>query len=328
MNSAYKTKQLTEGAMMAVLTAIFTLIGTFIPILNTLTVIIITSPIIFLIMRNNFSTGVLSSLVAAFLVTVIAGPLTGLFFYIQFMFLALAYGYLIKKEASVARILSIGTIISTLATLVVILLVMLTSQISIDEQKAVFNESMDRMITQYEEAGLFRDLEAQGMSKDEIRDLLATITKFITNIIPTLLIIASALTAILNYIFARFLLKKFHYKLPVFPPFREWRIPWYYIWGFLGAWTILLLGDYVENQWVMVLGQNILIAYGAAFFVTGLSIMAYTFKNLQISPVARVLFVLAIFFLFQNIVIITAMVGLLDTLFDIRQRIKKRKDDI
>lgn len=313
---------------MAVLTAIFTLIGTFIPILNTLTVIIITSPIIFLIMRNNFSTGVLSSLVSAFLVTVIAGPLTGLFFYIQFMFLALAYGYLIKKEASVARILSIGTIISTLATLVVILLVMLTSQISIDEQKAVFNESMDRMITQYEEAGLFRDLEAQGMSKDEIRDLLATITKFITNIIPTLLIIASALTAILNYIFARFLLKKFHYKLPVFPPFREWRIPWYYIWGFLGAWTILLLGDYVENQWVMVLGQNILIAYGAAFFVTGLSIMAYTFKNLQISPVARVLFVLAIFFLFQNIVIITAMVGLLDTLFDIRQRIKKRKDDI
>lgn len=327
MNSAYKTKQLTEGAMMAVLTALFTLIGTFIPLLNTLTVIIITSPIIFVIMRNNFSTGVLSSLVAGFLVTVIAGPLTGLFFYIQFMFLALAYGYLIKKEASVARILSVGTIISTLATIVVILLVMISSQISLDDQKAVFNESMDRMITQYEEAGLFKDLEAQGMSKEEIRDLLATITKFITNIIPTLLIIASALTAILNYIFARFILKKFNYKMPAFPPFREWRIPWYYIWGFLAAWTILLLGDYIDNQWILVLGQNILIAYGAAFFVTGISLMAYTFKNMQISPVARVLFVFAIFMLFQNIVIITAIVGLLDTLFDVRQRIKKRKDD-
>lgn len=328
MNSAYKTKQLTDGAMMAVLTALFALLGTFIPLLNTLTVMVIASPTIFVIMRNNFSTGVLSSLVAAFLVTIIAGPLTGLFFYIQFMFLALAYGYLIKNQASVAKTLSIGTIISTGATILVILLVMMTSQISLEDQKIVFYDSMETMIDQFEEAGLFNDLERQGYSNEEIREMLNVMTKFITNVLPTMLVIASAVTAILNYVFARFLLKKFQYKLPSFPPFREWRIPWYYIWGFLAAWTILLMGDLIDNQWILVLGQNILIAYGAAFFVTGMAVMAYIFKNLQISPIARVFFVFAIFMLLRSIVVITAFIGLMDTLFDSRKKLSNRKDSV
>ena len=85
MSSIYKTRQLTEGAIMAVITAIAALLGTFIPLLNALTVMVITAPIIFVIVRNNLSTGVLSSIVAAFLVGIIAGPIASIFFYIQFI---------------------------------------------------------------------------------------------------------------------------------------------------------------------------------------------------------------------------------------------------
>ena len=326
MSSAIKTKQLTEGAIMAVITAVFALIGTFIPLISTLTVMVITAPVIFVIVRNNFSTGVLSSVVAGFLVTVIAGPIAGLFFYIQFMFLALAYGYLIKKKASVAKILTLGTVISVAATILVFLLVMLTGQLSFDDQKAMFYESMDRMITQFEENGMFKELEEQGYSKTEIREMVDNMTTFVTNIIPTLIVIASALTAILNFIFSRLLLKKFKYKVPSFPKFTEWRLPWHFIWGFIVAWAVLLFGDMINNQWILVIGQNVLIAYGAAFFVMGLSTMAYIFKNAEISPFARVAFVFFIFFLFQSIVVITAFLGLMDMLLDTRKKIAQRKE--
>ncbi len=327
MNSAFKTKQLTEGAIMAVITAVFALIGTFIPLINTLTVMVITAPIIFVIVRNNFSTGVLSTIVAGFLVGVIAGPITALFFYIQFMFMALAYGHLFKKEASVAKMLSVGTLISVAGTILVFLLIMVTGQLSFDDQKAVFDETMERTIIQYEKAGLFKELESQGYTKEEIRELLNNMIKFITNIIPTLIVIASAVTAILNLIFSRMLLKKFHYKVPSFPKFTEWRLPWYYIWGFIVAWGVLLFGDLISNSWILIIGQNILIAYGVAFFIMGLSTMAYIFKNAEISPILRIVFVFLIFFLLQSIVVITAFVGLIDMLLDTRKKIAQRRGD-
>lgn len=327
MNSAFKTRQLTEGAIMAVITAVFALIGTFIPLISTLTVMVVTAPIIFVIVRNNFSTGVLSTIVAGFLVGIIAGPITALFFYIQFMFLALAYGYLFKKKASVAKILSTGTLVSVIATVIVFLLVMAVGQLSFEDQKEVFDEAMERVIVQYEEAGLFKDLENQGYSQDDIRVMLDNMIKFITNIIPILIIIASALTAILNFIFARLLLKKFHHKVPPFPKFTEWRMPWNFIWGFILAWAILLLGEYISSSWVLIIGQNILIAYGVGFFIMGLSTMAYIFKYSEVSPVMRIAFVFIIFFLLQSIVVITAIVGLIDMLFDTRKKIAQRKGD-
>ena len=326
MNTIYKTRQLTEGAIMAVITAVVALLGTFIPLINTLTVMVITAPIIFVIVRNNISTGVLSSVVAAFLVGVIAGPIASLFFYIQFMFLAIVYGYLFTKKSSLATFLTAGTVVSVTATILVFLLVMVTGQISFEEQKAVFNEAMERTIIQYEESGVFDDLESQGYSKEDIRVMLDEMIKFVINIIPTIIVIASALTAILNFIFARLLLRKFDHKVPNFPKFTEWRLPWNFIWGFIVAWAVLLFGDIISSPIILVIGQNVLIAYGAAFFIMGLSTMAYVFKNAEISPIARVAFVFLIFFLFQSIVIITAFIGLLDLLLDTRKKIAERKE--
>jgi len=327
MSAAFKTKQLTDGAIMAVLTAVFALLGTFIPVINTITIMIITAPIVLVIVKNNLSTGILSSIVAAFLVGIIAGPITALFFYIQFMILALVYGYLFKKKANVAKILSLGTLVSVIGTILVFLLVMFTGQLSFEEQKTVFYETMERTIVQYENAGFFDDLEEDGYTKEQIRDMLDNMIKFLTNIIPTIVIIASALTAILNFIFSRLLLKRFNFKVPVFPKFTEWRMPWSYIWGFLIAWAVLLFGDVISASWILIIGQNILIAYGAAFFIMGLSTIAYIFKNVEIPPIARIIFVFLIFFLFQSIVVITAFIGLLDMIFDTRTKISKRKEE-
>ena len=327
MTSTFKTRQITEGAIMAVITAVFALIGTFIPLLNTFTFIVITTPVIFVIVRNNMSTGILASIVAAFLVTIFAGPIIAIFFYLQFMLMALAYGYLIKNKKSVALILTTGTVVSVIGTVIVFILIALTGQLNFAQQQEVFYETIDRTIEQYERTGLLSDLEEQGFTQEEIREMLDGVIAFIINIIPVLVVIASALTAILNFIFASFFLRKFQHTVPAFPKFSEWKLPWYSIWGFLGAWVLVLLGDVLEYNIIMILGQNVLIAYGAAFFITGISTVAYIFKNAELSPMLRIAFVIIVVFMFQSIVVITAMIGLLDLLFDVRTRMKKRKEE-
>ncbi len=312
---------------MAVITAVFALIGTFVPLLNTFTFMVIATPIIFVIVRNNFSTGILSSLVAAFLVGIFAGPIIALFFYLQFMLLALVYGHLIKKESSVAKILSAGTVVSVVGTIIVFALIALTGQLNFAQQQEVFYETIDRTIEQYERTGMLSDLEEQGFTQEEIREMLDGVIRFIINIIPVLIVIASALTAILNFIFASMFLRKFQYKVPKFPKFSEWKLPWNSIWGFLGAWIILLLADVLNNSMLMVISQNILIAYGAAFFITGISTVAHIFKNAELSPLLRIAFVIIVVFMFQSIVVITAIIGLLDLLFDVRKRMMKRKEE-
>lgn len=98
------TKGLGEGAMMAALTAIFAMSGIYIPFLSVLTMLIVAVPITLVIVRNNFKIGAISSVVAGFLVATLAGPLMAVTFYIQFMSLALVYGYLFKRKLKLVKL--------------------------------------------------------------------------------------------------------------------------------------------------------------------------------------------------------------------------------
>lgn len=318
MQKLVSPRALAEGALMAAITAIIALIGTFLPLINFFTFLIIAVPIIIVVIRNNLTTGVISSIVATFIVAVLAGPLIALFFYLQFMPLALTYGYLFKYNYSAGKILAIGTLIAVICTILIMLLSMFIGQIDIEMQKQALYETVDRTIKIYEDYGMMDQFTQQGISKVELKTMLNDMVGFFIRVFPALLIIGSVFTAATHFIMARIILKKFGHDVPGFPPFSQWHLPWYAIWGLILGWAGFLLGDIYQQDIIRVLGQNIMITYGVVLLILGLSVVAHYFKKLNLSSLTRILIIMTGILFLSGFMVVIILIGMFDLVFDHR----------
>lgn len=319
MPNSLSTKVLVESALLAGITAIIALAGMFIPLFNFLTLLVTAVPIIIAVVRNDFYAGFLASLIAAFLIFVLAGPIQSILFYIQFMLMALAYGYMFKKQISIGKILVIGTTITVISTLLILGLMMFVSNIDWQQQKEMLLNTVDETLQLYEKYGVLQQLEEQGISQAELKKNLLASLRIFLRVIPAMLILASILSSIVNFVVAKFFLRRIGFQVEKFPPFTEWRLPWYTIWGLIIGWGSFLLGDYLQQDFFVIVGQNILIAYSIILFVLGLSVISFFFKKRKISILGRLFFILLVILMLQPMVLITVFLGMFDLVLDYRK---------
>lgn len=320
-------RSMVEGALLAVITAILALIGTFLPIASFFTFLVVAVPIIVANVRNTLLTGILASFVAAFLVATLTGPITAMFFYLQFMVMALAYGYLFKNKYSSGKILAVGTFVAALSTILIIALTMLVGQIGLEQQKQALFEAVDRTMNIYEEYGMLEQFKEQGISKEQLHTMLTDMVKLFIRVLPAFLIIGSVFTAVTHFIMARVALKRLGHDIPNFPPFSQWHLPWYTVWGLIGGWISYLLGDIYSQDILRIIGQNILIAYAMVLLVLGMSVIAFYIKKFQVSRINRLFMLLAIIFMFNGFVVVTLLIGMFDLVLDHRKLKRKAKND-
>lgn len=318
MQKLLSPRSLTEGALMAAITAIIALIGNFLPIISVFSFLIIAVPIIIVIIRNNLTTGVIASIVATFLVAVLMGPITAFFFYLQFMPLALAYGYMFKNEYSAGKILAIGTFVAVVSTILLMLFTMILGQMDFEQQKLALQETVDRTIALYEDYGLMDRFEEQGLSKADLHTMLTNVVNFFIRVLPALLIIGSVFTAATHFLMARVILKRFGHQVPHIPPFSQWHLPWYVVWGLIAGWAGYLIGDFYHQEVLRVLGQNILITYGVILFILGLSVLAFYFKKLKLSGLTRLLVIMTALLFLNGFIFMTIFIGMFDLVLDHR----------
>jgi len=319
------SRAMAEGALLAVITAILALAGTYIPLASFFTVLIVAVPIIIVIVRNNLSTGIIASIVAAFLVGVLAGPIIAVAFYIQFMTMALVYGYMFKHKKGAGKILVVGTFVAALSTILLIAITMLIGQMDLQEQKQVLFQTVDRTIEIYEDYGMMENLEKQGIDKEKLQVMLTNSIKLLLRVLPAILIIGSIFTAVTHFIMARLALNRLGYESPKFPSFSEWNLPWYTIWGLIGGWGSYLLGQVYKLNFWTILGQNIMIAYGMILFVLGLSVITFFLKKYKLSKTTRILILLAGAIMFQLAVMLVIFIGMFDLVLDHRKLNKRLK---
>lgn len=318
MQKIVSPRSLTEGALMAAITAIIALVGTFLPFINIFSFLIIAVPIIIVIIRNNLTTGVISSIVATLLVAVLAGPLIAFFFYLQFMPLAITYGYLLKNKYSAGKILAIGTFVAVISSILIMLFSMAISQMDLEQQKQALFETVDRTIGIYEDHGVLEQFEQQGVNKEELRTMLTDMVSFFIKVFPAIFIIGSVFTAGTHFIMARIILRRFGHEVPHIPPFSQWHLPWYVVWGLIAGWAGFLVGDIYGQEVLRVLGQNILITYGVILFILGLSVVAFYFKKLKLSGLTRMLIILTFLLFLNGFIFVTIFIGMFDLVLDHR----------
>lgn len=329
MNTSARTKAVTEGAMMAVLTALLALTGIYIPLLNVFTNLVWTTPVVLVTVRHGLLTGVLSLAVAVLLIFMLASPVTAVYMLLLFGGLALVYGLFFHKGVKPGITLACGAVTVIISFLAASAFSFLVTGINPFDLTDALKESVDGTIALYRELGLFERYGAQGVTEATVRQMLQGFVEMMIRFMPALLAVYGLMVAFINYFISQKILHKLKTEVPPLTPFMCWRLPWWTIWGFIFGFGASLAGPYLHNQALADIGANIVMIYSPVLFVLGLSVASFFLhKKLKGERIYRIFLILFILFFFRIAVYVLTIIGVADMLFNYRRLPEKNQTSV
>ncbi len=321
MKSQMNTKALVEGSLAAALTAILALAGIYFPFMRLLTNLIWTIPILLVIVRYRFLTGLMSIFVAGVLISIMSSPIEALFLLLQFGGLALVYGYFLRKRAKAGFTIITGTAVVLISIIATLFLSYLIFGLASVDFAGAFKGSVDEGLKMYKEMGILEQYMGPGVTEETIRQDLYAVADLVMMLFPALLFISSLAIAVVNYLIAQKVFDRLKIAVPRLQPFIYWRLPWWIIWGFIVGFGANILGGQFANETVKTVGMNIMLAYFPVFIVLGWASVRYLLhKYLQDSLPFKFLLYFTVIFFFNYAMIILGVLGLFDLIFDYRHR--------
>lgn len=330
----FEDKQMTdsrfiaEGAILSCMAAILGIIGIYFPPLSLISNLVWLIPLIVVTMRWGFGRGMIALLVAGSLMAMLSSPVDALLLLVQYGGLALVYGYSFRKGDRLQKTLLRGILAAALGSILMIVV----SMGVLGFEPAAFVEEMQQAsqmtLSLYEETGLLAQFEEQGVSREQIEALVDSVSKLMISIIPSIMVVLAMLTAIFSLILTRSVLKRLKLNVPAkLPPFREWRIDFRYIYGFIAGLAAYLLADIMSIPVLSTVGMNLLVAFGFVFALQGMAVLASLFHLLKGRPLGRVMLILFVLLFMQTAVYLLVFIGLFDLFFDYRKRFDRKGDN-
>ncbi|WP_227763046.1 YybS family protein [Zhaonella formicivorans] len=310
---------LVEGAVLAAIATILGLVGLFLPPLSLLTNFLWPIPLIVLCLRHDLRTGILAFIVTTLLLMMFATPFRGLSLALEFGIMSLIYGLAFKKNWPVGRTVFYGALAAVTGTVLVIGLSILLVGFSLDQMRQEMMAMLDTAIEMYRQMGILDRMAQQGMTEEKLRAIFSQAAALSISLIPGVMIVSSLATALASFLLSRIILRKMRISLPAIPPFTTWRLPWYFIWGFILGLGSLLLGDYYQIDTLKLVGQNVLAVYFPVFFLIGLAILKFYMQKFNLKPVFRLAIAFVVLMYLPVAAFSLAFLGMFDTLFDYRK---------
>ena len=184
-----------------------------------------------------------------------------------------------------------------------VIIYVLTGTTLTEASQAVFNESLNMLISMVPEA---------GSQFETLQNLMVTI---VPKLMPTMLLLAGIAISFMSDLIAQLTLKRLRLEVTSFGDIRNFQLGRSLAMVYLGSQFGLL---FINMTGIQVILLNIMLLLNVLFVVQG-SIVLFSFfkKRNKTLPI----FILVILFLF-NATIALSMLGVMDALFDYRNRSK------
>lgn len=316
MNRPMQTRSLTEGAMLAAITVVLTLLGVyFFGYLLFITPV----PIAVLVYRHGLRSGILVSITAAVVSGIFGSMITTVVFLLVFGLIGIAIGGALYEGFSAPKVMAVGTAVSLGAFLLLGLVASLFFDANlIDETFQMLRESFERTFSLYDRFGIDSSQMLGGLSLDR---LLATMRM----VLPSTLLMSAVVLSFVNFALTRLVLRRIGSRdIPWFTPFKNWRYPWYLAWGYIAAKGLLVYIQLTGNESALGLTLNLEIIFNYIFMIQGLAIAWFFFDQWGLNRPIRIL--LLFFALNPRLAQVVVLLGVLDTWLDFR-RLGVQSDD-
>ena len=315
-----ETKAITEGAVMATLTAILAMAGLYVPILEPFIMMIWTLPVVVACLRSGMRTGAAAMAVAGFILLIASSPIYAVEMLIRSTGPALLIGYGFRQKWKTERIVLYTAVAAFLGLAVSYAISFLIMGIQFNEFFGVQTETIDEMVALLSDYGL---QDALRLTADEMADYLMTAIAMIKYLFPSILMISGLFTAITNYAAANFVLVRLKIPLPPVSKLSAFRLPFELVFFFIAGLGASVVGNafYPGTPLIAEIGQNIMLVFLVLYFLQGLALFFYFIDKAppgvrKFWKIALAIAFVVTAFQFLNVV---CFIGLIDALFDFRR---------
>ena len=319
-----ETRALTEGAVMAALTAILALAGIYMPVLGLLAALVWTLPVVAICLRHGMRAGLLCMIAAALIILIVSSPVTALTLVIPCAGPALLLGQVLRRKWPTGRTILLTTITTAFCMLLSLGLAAFLTGISPWEDWLMLKESMlksfEALLPVYESMGV---LQQMGISQEEFLAQMTATLELLQYLLPALLFLSALLSAAMNYVLSHQIFRRLKMDLPPMGRFYQFRQPWWQIWGLIFSFAAALFLPRALPQLTLLnqLVSNILIFYVILYFLQGTAV--YVFYTKKCSRLTAVLLRIILLFalLTGNLLVLLALVigGVVDAFADFRK---------
>lgn len=311
-------RRLAEGAMLVASAVIFGMSAAYLPLLWIVALFLLPIPLALMVRRFGVGFGLAGLLATAVIMSLFIGPVGAVSMLLAMGGVGFWYGYAARQKYSPWLTLVLGVVFSAMGMTVLLVLSSAVAGLGVADFSAQVHNFVDFYVTTMEKNGNLQSVLG-SMTAEEFA---AALEQRVMQMLPASLIMMSMLSAGVAYALNTYVFRRLGYAVAKLPPFVEWRMPWYAMWGLILALAAYLIGRQADITALMVFANNVMYLYEPLMLLSGLT---FVYWQIFFWDMRWMLFVLLfmVIFAFQAIAPVLMLIGLFDSIFDMRQKMRK-----
>jgi uncharacterized protein YybS (DUF2232 family) len=313
------TRSLVESSLLVALAVALFAAASWIPIAGLAIVFLCPAPLVVLGLSRDVRQAVVGACAATFLVALLMGVVSAVFFSLGFAVLGVGLGILARKFSRGTDVL-LGAVLVSLAGK--LLLMVVATKLT-----GVNPFSLDPKVLEETASKVFAFYAARGMSPETLgamRQQMDSMLRSLPVLFPSFLLMAAAVDAWLSYTVSAGVLRRLgRGTLPPLPRFSQWRFPKNIFWALLASFVLVLLGGREGSPpAILQAGLNLRLLVQLLFLVQGLAVAWAWLESRgrgRLLKGASMVLVLFVPLLSQ----VAEIVGVVDMWWDLRSRMRR-----
>ena len=296
--------------------------GMYIALASPFLILIAPVPFMILEIKQGFREALLGVLFGSVFVFMLFGSIPAFMYALEFGFLGVTFGYISGRTEKGIDFTLLSVIASITAK--IILLVTFTNlsgmnPFTMSPETAL--EIVSSFASKLSSGGI-------GASDEIIKNYSLAMAETVSLLMPSMIIFFSAIDTFATYWAVSYMITRSGGKpLPSLPKFETWRFPKNLFWALVAAVIMDLAGKaFPEERVYRVVSANLMEVLRAIFMLEGLSLCWYYMSSRRIARVLKLTFSL-FGVLFSPVSYILSMVGIFDIWYDLRTRIRGKKNE-
>lgn len=303
----YSTIEIVEAGLLASMAAIvYFIVGLFASL-----------PIIFVVLKHSFRSGVLCSIVATILVYLFSGYFQATIFLAIFVSNGLFMSYFIKVKMKPFSNIILTTAFSFCFAVAALFIIVNVFNFNVIE---IFNNQIETSKTTTLNVIDRLNMNTQDI---DIAQLVERQINLLRKIFPALIYSVIFINTFITYFLLQYVCKRFNIKLPHLEKFLNFKIEDKFIWGIIVCLLVILfLNNYT---YLHLFAVNLGIILFVFYFIQGIAILKFWFWKYNVHPLLQFLAMLLI--IFGGLLILIGFIGIIDTWFDFRKIPSVKNDE-
>lgn len=286
----------------------------FIPIV----IFLIPIPFILLYVKRNPLWGIVANSIACVLIFFASDILTASVLLIYSVFISHTLGFMLRQNFKMSAILVFSTIGSTAFVLLLGFLIQSFNDLNLLEGlKSTLQEFSTRQIDILQQAPL------SSADFNMASAILKKTVEYAMVLLPSIILILSFLLSYINYYISATILRKMGIGIIEKPLISRFRLPKHVLFGIVSIVIVIYIFKIANFGFVEELILNVYLLFTFLFMINGIAAMDYILQN-KVNVFVRIFLPFVLLFFF-GLGMIYSLVGLLDLLFNFRDRLRRAK---